>query len=344
MRIELHQDPSVFDLLAPEWDSLLTSATTNVVFLTREWQSTWWRHMQPGDLLVITARDEVDRLLAIVPLFRHKTDEGKLSLSIVGCEDVSDYLDFIVLPDQEDAVCREVLRFMTSAEFPTWDKLSFCNAPSNSVVNRAFYAAAEAAALPVRRCQQDVCPVVDLPRTWDDYLATLDKKQRHEVRRKIRRAEAEAKTAWYVVDPNQQDLSVEMESFFELHRLSSPDKNIFMDDRMRAFFSDVARNLASRGWLHLSFITMNGQRAAGMLCFEYNNAFEVYNSGYDPNSYAHLSPGIVLLSYCIQQAIGRGRTVFDFLRGDEEYKFRFGAKPTGVYEIALTRDGSGRTP
>jgi CelD/BcsL family acetyltransferase involved in cellulose biosynthesis len=341
MKIVLHRDPSVFDLLAPEWDALLSSATTNVVFLTREWQSAWWRCMHPGDLLVITVRDDADRLQAIVPLFRRKSNDGLLRLSIVGCEDVSDYLDFIVLPDNQETICRDVLSFLTSAEFPSWDRLEFCNAPATSAVNRAFYAAAEQANLPVQRRQQEVCPVIGLPHTWDEYLATLDKKQRHELRRKIRRAEAEAKTEWYVVDPNQHDLAAEMESFFELHRLSSPEKSIFMDGQMRAFFSDVAQSLAGRGWLHLSFITMNAQRAAGMLCFEYNNAFEVYNSGYDPNSYAQLSPGIVLMAYCIQQAIERGHSVFDFLRGEEEYKFRFGAKPTGIYEVSIARDGSG---
>jgi CelD/BcsL family acetyltransferase involved in cellulose biosynthesis len=341
MKINLHRDPSVFDLLAPEWDALLTSATTNVVFLTREWQSTWWRHMNPGDLLVVTARDDADRLVAIVPLFRRRSEDGQLRLSLIGCEEVSDYLDFIVLPEHEEIVCQEVLRLLNSPDFPTWDQIELCNAPTTSTVYRTFYAAAEQAGLAVKRCKQEICPVIELPRTWDEYLATLDKKQRHELRRKIRRAEAEAQTDWYVVDPARHDLAAEMESFFELHRLSSPEKSIFMDAQMRGFFSDVAQALAGRGWLHLSFITMNAQRAAGMLCFEYNNAFEVYNSGYDPNSYAQLSPGIVLLSYCIRQAIEQERGVFDFLRGDEEYKFRFGARPTGVYEVTLARDGSG---
>ena len=339
MRIDLHRDPSVFALLAPEWDALLPSATTNVIFLTREWQSTWWQHMKPGDLLVITVRDDADRLQAIVPLFRRQADDEQWTLSLVGCEDVSDYLDFIVRPDHEEAVCREVLQFLTSAQFPEWDRIELCNAPPTSTVYRVMHAAAEQAGLPVTRREQDVCPVIDLPSTWDEYLATLDKKQRHEIRRKIRRAEAEATTTWYVVDPNQSGLPGEMESFFELHRLSSPKKSMFMDARMRGFFSDVSQALASQGWLHLSFIEMNGQKAAGMLSFEYGNRFEVYNSGYDPNSYAQLSPGIVLLSYCIQQAIQRKRTAFDFLRGDEEYKFRFGAKPTSVYEITIGRNG-----
>ncbi len=297
--------------------------------------------MNPGDLLIVTVRDEADRLVAIVPFFRHRSEDGQFVLSLIGCEEISDYLDFIVLPEHEETVCREVLRLLSSSEFPAWDRIELCNAPAMSTVYRVFYAAAEQAGVQVTRRKQETCPVIELPNTWDDYLAALDKKQRHELRRKIRRAEAEAQTEWYVVDPAQHDLAAEMESFFELHRLSSPEKSIFMDAQMRGFFSEVAQALAARGWLHLSFITMNAQRAAGMLSFKYNNAFEVYNSGYDPNSYAHLSPGIVLLAYCIRQAIERERIVFDFLRGEEEYKFRFGARPTDVYEVTLARDGSG---
>jgi len=64
----------------------------------------------------------------------------------------------------------------------------------------------------------------------------------------------------------------------------------------------------------------------------------VAETGYDPQQYAQLSPGIVLLSYCIQWAIESGRAKFDFLRGDEEYKYRFGAQPTEVYRLFITRN------
>ena len=73
------------------------------------------------------------------------------------------------------------------------------------------------------------------------------------------------------------------------------------------------------------------------LNFDYRDSILVYNSGYDPEKYAWLSPGIVLLSYCIQWAIESGRAKFDFLRGDEEYKFRFGAEPTEIYRLLITR-------
>jgi CelD/BcsL family acetyltransferase involved in cellulose biosynthesis len=74
-----------------------------------------------------------------------------------------------------------------------------------------------------------------------------------------------------------------------------------------------------------------------MLCFDYNDSISVYNSGYDPQLHASLSTGTVLLAFCIQDAIGKGRRTFDFLRGNEEYKYRLGGQDTEVYNLRISR-------
>jgi len=129
-----------------------------------------------------------------------------------------------------------------------------------------------------------------------------------------------------------------MEAFIELHQKSDVDKHQFMDARMKGFFQAMAQVLHQHGWLQLAFIEINGDKAATMLNFDYRDSILVYNSGFYPRKYAWLSPGIVLLAYCIQHAIELGRTKFDFLRGDEEYKFRFGGQPTEVYRLLIMRN------
>ena len=49
------------------------------------------------------------------------------------------------------------------------------------------------------------------------------------------------------------------------------------------------------------------------------------------------SPGIVFESYCIQEALGRGARVYDFLRGTEPYKYRFGAVDVPNWRISSER-------
>jgi len=165
----------------------------------------------------------------------------------------------------------------------------------------------------------------------------LDKKQRHELRRKLRRAETEARIGWYMTsDPAQ--LLEDLEAFFDLHRQSSPDKEDFMSEPARqGFFQETARFSLAQGWLELSFLLINGEKAASMFCFAYNNQTMVYNSGYDPQRFAFLSPGIVLLAYHIRDSIAKGRSAFDFLRGDEAYKYRFGGQDSEVFQITIRR-------
>ena len=339
MKIDMFQDPSVFEKIMPgEWNALLASAATNVIFLTWEWQSTWWKHMHPGEILALTYRNNSGQLQGIVPLFLSRSDNDSWILSIIGCEDLSDYLDIIISSHQEEIICSELLAFLVSEQAPHWDTIQFCSLPPSSTAYRVLADQAEAMQLVVRRRIQERCPVIKLPTSWEQYLTSLDKKQRHEIRRKLRRAETQADINWYVVDPQTHDLAAEMEVFIELHRLSSSEKDVFMDGRMKGFFFEMAKALAERQWLNLSFIEMNGQKAAGLLSFDYNDEFQVYNSGYDVTHYGHLSPGIVLTAYAIRQAIERGRRTFDFLRGDEEYKYRMGAEPTDLYELTISRD------
>ena len=81
----------------------------------------------------------------------------------------------------------------------------------------------------------------------------------------------------------------------------------------------------------------HGEKAAALFNFDYDGRIWVYNSGLDPAAYGRLSAGVVLSAWAIEEAINRGRQTFDFLRGDEGYKYRFGAKDTTVHELIVSR-------
>jgi len=339
MRVETYTGPGGFDALAGEWNDLLKQSALDTLFLTWEWQKTWWEHLGEGDLFLIALRDDQGRLAGIAPLYRTTAASGERKLSIVGCVDVSDYLDLLVARGREWDVYHALLDYLGSAEMAGWDVVEFCNVPEVSPAHRVLAEIAVGHGYAFRTAVEDVCPLIDLPASWDEYLASLDKKQRHEIRRKVRRLEGEADVRWYIVG-QEQDLAEEIEAFIELHQKSSVDKDDFMDEPMKSFFRAMAHVLQPLGWLQLAFIEIDGQKAASMLNFDYQDTIMVYNSGYDPQRYAHMSPGIVLLTYCIQHAIALGRARFDFLRGDEPYKYRFGARDTRVYRLTLARQES----
>lgn len=339
MRIEYHYESGGFSALKPEWLDLLHRSRCDTIFLTWEWQSTWWKHLGDGQLLLLGFRaDDDGRLVGIAPLFQTHSETGQSIIYLLGCRDVSDYLDVIVELGQEEAVYQALLDYL-DREAPAWDLIDFCNLPEDSLTFVRLRQMAEAHGYQTLVEVEDVCPIIQLPPTWDEYLMTLDKKQRHEVRRKLRRAEEEVDTRFIVVGPDQ-DLDAAMQTFIRLHQQSTPDKDKFMDPRMQGFFFDVARVFQARGWLQLTFVEMDGQKAASLLNFDYDNTISVYNSGYDPALYGHLSPGWVVTARCIEHAISLGRRKFDFLRGDEEYKYRFGGQDTEVRRLLIAKSGA----
>lgn len=332
MQLQVYTDVTAFDTLQTEWNALLHASAADTLFLTWEWQTTWWRYLGVGDLLILAARDDADRLVGLAPLL--KTPVGR-QLTLVGCVDVSDYLDLIVSPDYADVVYP--LFVQTLAERDDWAEWSLCNVPADSPTLQRLPGLAQARGWRVEDIHEDVCPVIPLPTDWEAYLASLNKHQRHEVRRKLRRLQDEAQFDYRVVRAGP-DLDTAINDFFRLHRLSHHDKARFMDERMETFFRAIITTLSQAGHLELALLYIEQQPAAAMLNFRYGDRLLVYNSGYDPAYRPNLSSGIVLLSLCIQDAIARGVRYFDFLQGDEEYKYRFGAVETQLRRMIVKRD------
>ena len=187
---------------APKWNALLGRSRFDTLFLTWEWQFTWWRHLgRHRGRSIYWQRGRLDQLIGILPLYLSQSD-GVRCLTVVGCVEVSDYLDLIVEAGQEETVYSAFLAWLVGPEAPPWDTLELCNAPAASLAyTRLAELARTVRAIDVEVMQEDVCPVITLPQPvagedgWELYLATLDKKERHEIRRKLRRIEREAPTA-----------------------------------------------------------------------------------------------------------------------------------------------------
>jgi CelD/BcsL family acetyltransferase involved in cellulose biosynthesis len=360
MRLEWYRDVSGFDALRAEWDELLQRSATDVPFLTWGWQRAWWNAfgapLQGGkDLRLLAMWDDSEHLMGVVPLFIQETSldpdaplpdisvenplvvaNGQVhrTVHLVGGTEVSDYLDIIVPAESHQEVTTAFLDALAGDE--AWQILDLRSLPSASPTVSAITELARARGWDVQQAREDLCPVLELPGTWEGYLTTkLNKKQRHELRRKIRRAERGARVDWYWVGAD--NLEQGMDVFIQLHKASALDKDAFMDERMEGFFRAVARFALEKDWLRLSVLRFNGQAVASYLCFDYGGDRLVYNSGFDLSTYRALSPGIVLLGYLIADAVERGCQRFDFLQGDERYKYDLGGTDTEVLRLFIRR-------
>jgi CelD/BcsL family acetyltransferase involved in cellulose biosynthesis len=92
--------------------------------------------------------------------------------------------------------------------------------------------------------------------------------------------------------------------------------------------------LISQGIVRLALLDVAGRPVAATISFVYGDTWGLYNSGYDPE-YGTYSPGIVLVAMTIQEAIREGLRVYDFLRGSEGYKYRFGARDRELFRLRL---------
>ncbi len=319
-----------FDLLdATTWNGLLTRTAAPVLFLTWQWQHHWWRAFGDGrPLRLHRVSDSSGQLMGLLPLYA----ESDGTMRIVGGVDVSDYLDLLAPSGREEEVWGALLQHRSS-EPGVWDL--HCLRASSATVS-LLPSLAPQYGLRARVSREERCPILSLPETWDAYLGGLSGKDRHELRRKLRRLERELPGARVRSHASANGVDEAMTAFLTLHRKSKPGKARFMDTRMAEFFRVVAGALMREGWLRVWFLEHRGRPLAAYLAYEYAGSVGLYNSGFDPAD-AALSPGIVLLSQVIEDAIGRGFRRFDFLRGEEPYKYAFGATPEDLFNVVVTR-------
>lgn len=334
MEAELIHGEKAFESLAAEWDALAARSMTDTPFQSLAYQRSWWRHLGPqgSTLHTVAVRGDGGELLGIACLFAL---DGVLHFN--GCIEESDYLDLIAPADIAATVWGQVLDCLASAPDPAWTALDLCNIPAASASRTALRELASARGFALDESVIEACPIITLPDSFDAYLESLDSKERRETTRKLRRAEG-ADVVIHMVGPDE-DIEAAVDRFLTLLQKSTFEKRDWLSEGRRAHFHESARAAQAAGTLQLLFAEVDGRPAAGLFNFDHCDRIWVYNSGLDPESFSSLSLGVVLTAAAIERAIAAGRREFDFLRGREEYKYRFGAVDTEIYRLHLAQPG-----
>lgn len=314
--------------VADEWCALARSRVPSYPFLYPAWHAVWWERFSAGRTLILLAVRDNGRLAALAPLMR---DGDRLTLA--GDAEICDYMDLVVAPDAPEEVYARLLDGLAAVP---WREVTLWGVPADSRTLAVLPKLAAARGWTVEDEFEAVCPRVALPDSWDGYLASLSKKDRHELRRKMRRfVEAGAGMAIETLaEPG--DVAEGLDDFIRLHTISRHDKREFMTAQMEDFFRAMAVDLAKRGLVRLLFVQLDGTRVAGLLAFDTGDELLLYNSGYDP-AYAHASIGLVSKALALRAAITDGKRVYDFLRGAEPYKYDLGAVDREVRTLTIRR-------
>jgi CelD/BcsL family acetyltransferase involved in cellulose biosynthesis len=301
------------------------SLNWNHVFSLPVWMRVWWRVFGEGAELRLNAVRDGEKVIGVSPL---AVRDG--TAHFVGSADVCDYLDFVVSPGRETDFFNTMLDYLKEQGINSLE-LESLRPDSAALTGLADIAINRSCKTTIRR--DDVSLDLALPATFEEYLEMLNSKQRHEVRRKLRRL-AEAGEINYRLVSDGKGVSGAMDTFLQMFTESREDKADFLTGRMEMFFRLLTEKLAEAGLLRLGILELDSVPAAMVICFDYNNGIYLYNSGYDPR-YVSLSAGLMSKVLCIKESIEEKRRVFDFLKGEEIYKYRLGGKEIPLYRCRI---------
>jgi len=298
----------------------------NSPFVLPAWMKVWWQERGAGAELYLGAIRQGEDIIGIAPLTVNKE-----TASFVGSTDVCDYLDFVIAPGREEDFFGALLDDLRGKGVNHLDlrPLRPDSTVLSHLVNTARNQGYEVTCRP-----EDVSLELDLPPTWDEYLAVLTAKQRHEIRRKLRRLSEAGKVEHRCIEASRE-VGDYLDIFLRLFSLSQDEKASFMNPKMQSFFRSLAKAMAEIGLLRLGIIQLDNVPAAMTIGFDYNDSHYLYNSAYDPQ-FSHLSVGLLCKVLCLKESIEKGRKKWDFLKGGEPYKYQLGGQEIPIYGCRIT--------
>ncbi|MGA7172826.1 MAG: GNAT family N-acetyltransferase [Candidatus Dormiibacterota bacterium] len=319
--------------LRPEWNEVEAAGEPINPFLSWDWQWAWWEAFGAERNLLCLVVSDSDQVLGIVPL--QSDTAGRRIWGFGGGAELSDHLGFVFRPSRAGEVAARALEHLCHGEpgkSPTALDLHYLLDDSPALL--ALSQAAEQLELSQELTQEEVSPQVILGGGFEEYLTQrLNKKDRHELRRKQRRLDSE-QPEWRLITQKELGLEAAIDAFFPILRASGPHKVEFLTPEVESFIRTACRSLNERGWLRLQFIEAGGTLTAATLGFTVSGTWHLYNSGYQPEA-AALSPGLLCVAEGIRVAIDEGCHTADFLRGSEAYKYHLGAVDKPLWRIQL---------
>ena len=351
------------------WDALASRNPWATPFSAWAFQRAWWDAYSANaheETLVVLATDGAAGVdpVAIVPLMhRHEVEDSDalthtkmrhgadVELTPVpptakavffGASYHADYATILAAPSDMPAVSAVVAAYLASPHGKPWDVVDLrrlrCGDPAGDELAAAMGALEMTQGWTLNVEREDVCPVVTLPEgaDIDGYLATLGKKERHEIRRKVRRAQAVGEIR---LDDSPDPLA-DLELFADFHQRKWGDDGLFPPtlggEQSRVFFRQLFELFGLSGPLRLTFLLVGQRRIAAGIHFETANEVLYYNAGVDPDA-RDLSPGVLLVYAYVARALANGTKRMDFLRGDEPYKYQWGAVDEPIQRLLVRR-------
>jgi CelD/BcsL family acetyltransferase involved in cellulose biosynthesis len=295
-------------------------------FILPEWLEVWWRVFGSDNKPYIRIIFQGDEIIGIASLM---IKDG--TAYFMGGTDVCDYQDFVISAGKEQDFFSALLDDLKTSGI---QRLDLKDVRPDSTVLKNLVPLAEKRQYIVAFEKEAVSFEMDLPSSFEEYLNSLSAKQRHEVRRKMRRLNEEGSIVYRSIDKGEE-LTAALETFYKMFVESRQDKAAFLTEQMKDYFQQLTTEMENIGLLKLGVLELDNKPIAAIMCFDYNRWIYLYNSGYDPQ-YVGLSAGLLSKVYAIKDSVEKGKKKFDFLKGDEPYKGHLGGKEVPLYRCQIS--------
>lgn len=275
-------------------------------FLSFGWHELWWKTFGSGykPLLLQTTNG------CLVPLALNNN-----VACFSGGKEIADYLDMVGPEEKKSAAWEETIEYLRTLGIT---KLELFNLPSSSQTISFFKDKTDV-------IPEDTTPKISLPPTWDEYLEMLNGKDRHELKRKVRKFEREFPGSTIINSSNKKE---DMTTLLSLMKLN-PNKAEFLTTEIEQFFRSLVEVFTDSSELLLLKV---GERTAGAtFAFTNSSTMFLYNSGFDETNFS--GAGFYLKVMGIKRAIEGGKQEYNFLQGNERYKYELGGQDFGVFSI-----------
>lgn len=339
LEVKKVQSDAALDALAPAWRELLGRAENPTTSVTPLWLGTWWRTFGTADKRALRALSfwEGERLVAFAPLLsrltRHRGVIPFRRIELLGTgedeadEICSDYVGIVVERGAEARVAEALVQALNGPDFTPWDDLVFANMDAGSSFFACLQTTLQATGMQVETESPGCCPYVPLPASFDDYLGMLEPRSRYLANRALRELDKWAgKDGWRLHRASTpEELAVGKRVLHDLHRERWEIKGqagVFARDRFRQFHDDVMPELLRGvdGMLDLLWLTVRDRPVAVLYNIVYDNRVFLYQSGRTDDVPKGLRIGTAMNILAIRDAIEKGRTEYDFLNGNVQYK------------------------
>jgi len=323
-RVSIISDIIYLEQIQESWDHLLEKSASNSFFLTWDWIYAWAKcYLKESRKLFVIVVYDKNEIIGIAPWYVEyvpSLNTTRKQINFMGTpESGSDYLDVFMKKGKEKEITNSIYEYIMNDVRADWDCLTMTDIPASShfmihLINRINHEGKY-----IELTRGSYCPVANLPKNQEDFFSSLSKNRREQFRRHLKMLNSTGQISHETyIGADKKSFDV----FFHLYKKNWGEEC----ERFQQFIRNYSFTTHGKRNIYIDLLKYNGIYIAGLLHIQHNDSLLMYLMAIDKDFNPKISIGNVLVGLCIKEAIKKGLSSYDFLKGEENYKLHWANK------------------